>query len=55
MKAERGEPEEKSSYGGERREQLEIVKTLVAMANTRGGTVLLKTVACDRRHLNSAT
>lgn len=48
------EEEEKSSFAGDQREWLELVKTLVAMANARGGHVVLRNVTCDASLLDSA-
>lgn len=46
--------EEKSLYDGSLAAQLQIIKTLVAFANTKGGTVVLKVVKCKTTELDSA-
>ncbi len=46
--------ERKSNYYGTLEDRAQLVKTIVAMANTKGGTIVLKTVHCNRDDLDSA-
>lgn len=46
--------EKKSLYRGGDKQRLELVKTIVAMANTKGGEIVLELVEGDARHLDSA-
>jgi hypothetical protein len=46
--------EEKSLFQGTEREWLELVKTLVSMANSTGGQVLIRDVTCAEKDLDSA-
>lgn len=43
--------DEKSRFGGQKNEWLELVKTIVAMANTSGGRVVLRSVDCPPQAL----
>ena len=55
MPAESETYEEKSEYGGTDRERLKLVKSIVAMANTRGGTIHIERVTNGARELDSAS
>jgi len=55
VKPESEEFERKSIYDGSFRQRLELVKTIVAMSNTKGGEIILESVEADRRHLDSAS
>jgi hypothetical protein len=46
--------EEKSVFDWLPKDKLETVKNVVAMANTDGGTILLKAIKCDASYLDSA-
>ena len=46
--------EEKSQFEGSEKEKLEIVKTIVAFANTSGGKIRLKNVSCPPSFFDTA-
>jgi len=46
--------EKKSQFNGSKKEWLRLVKTIVAMANTKGGIILLKNLNIDSSQLDSA-
>lgn len=46
--------EEKSQFSGSKKEQLELVKSIVSFANTSGGKIILHNSTCDPRNLDSA-
>jgi hypothetical protein len=46
--------EEKSQFDGSKEEWLRLVKTIVAMANTKGGKILLKKINIDQSRLDSS-
>jgi hypothetical protein len=46
--------EEKSVFEWTSKDKLEVVKNVVAMANTDGGSILLKSIQCDASYLDSA-
>ena len=54
MKPEEEGYEEKSQFAGSQREKLELVKTIVAFANTKGGRLILRKVTCNLEELDSA-
>ncbi len=47
--------QETSDYSGTEEERLEVVKTIVAMANSTGGELKILKVSAERRHLESAS
>lgn len=55
MPVEREEFEEKSRYEGSERERLRVLKTILAMANSGGGTILIHEVTAGLRGLDSAS
>ena len=54
MAAESEDLEEKSAFAGSEKEWLELIKTIVAMANADGGVVVLRAVTCPESDLDSA-
>lgn len=54
MAAESEDYEEKSVYTGSQKEKLELIKTIVAMANTAGGSIKIYRVSCSLDLLDSA-
>ncbi len=55
MPAESETYEEKSGYGGTDKERLKLVKSIVAMANTRGGEIHIERATARARELDSAS
>jgi hypothetical protein len=54
MRTEKESYEEKGNFNGTDIEKLKLVKTLSAFANTKGGTVRLSNVTCNKELLDSA-
>jgi len=46
--------EEKAGYANSDQDRVHLIKTIVAMANTAGGRIMLKGVHCDRTLLDSS-